>query len=255
MINRIVILTMLLSLSSTSNAAYQRIVSLDLCMDWMIAHYVPKQRVAALSPMHKRYPIDWIANDWPTHSGDLESVYGLKADVILVGEFAAWQLRQRLHYLQEPVEVFALPKTVAEVVQYERQFFRTMELPRALASPIPRPFAKPEKKQTLLLLGSNGIGTGRNTLEHDLITYAGWDNYLTEDGYISLDLEKIVQNPPDAIVWAAPEHNALANQFSEHAALKFAVPEQRWLQTDYWRWQCPGPWMWDLIGQLHQWLE
>ena len=62
-------------------------------------------------------------------------------------------------------------------------------------------------------------------------------------------------DPPDAVLWAAPEHRALANQFAEHAALRRAVPAERWLATDYWRWQCPGPWTWELIGQLHQWLD
>ena len=105
------------------------------------------------------------------------------------------------------------------------------------------------------MLGANGIGTGTATLEHEILSRAGWRNYLSAPGYQRLDLEQIVLDPPDAILWAAPEHRALANQFAEHAALRQSIPATRWLATDYWRWQCPGPWTWELIGQLQQWLD
>jgi iron complex transport system substrate-binding protein len=31
--------------------------------------------------------------------------------------------------------------------------------------------------------------------------------------------------------------------------------ERQWLSTDYWRWQCPGPWTWGLIDQLRKLQE
>lgn len=62
-------------------------------------------------------------------------------------------------------------------------------------------------------------------------------------------------DPPDAILFAAAPERALANSFAQHPALRRAIAPKAWLSTDYWRWQCPGPWMWDLIGQLNQWLD
>ena len=72
-------------------------------------------------------------------------------------------------------------------------------------------------------------------------------------GYVQLDLERMAAHPPDAVLWAAPSSRALANRFAEHPVLKRVIPPSRWLTTDYWRWQCPGPWTWDLIRQLQQW--
>ncbi len=250
------LLIMLLTLPSGVLAATpQRILSLDLCLDWLVAHHADRQNVAALSALQRRYPIDWIDSEWPLHDGSLESVYALRPDLVLVGQYAAVMLRKRLQSLGVRVEVLALPLTLEQVAAYERQFLRHLQLPEALAGEVPAPHPRPARPQRLLLLGSNGIGTGTGTLEHEILEHAGWSNYLTEPGYLRLDLERIVSDPPDAILWAAPAHRALANQFAEHPALARAVPPERWLATDYWRWQCPGPWTWDLIGQLHQWLD
>jgi len=237
------------------HASPERLVSLDLCMDWLLAHYAPAGRVAALSPLHRRYPVAWIGSQWPAHDGSLEQVYALRPDRVLVGQYAATLLRQRLQELGIAVEVLALPHDLQQVQAYERQFLRAIGLPENLASMPPAALPAPARAQRLLLLGANGIGTGRATLEDEILQRAGWHNYLQDEGYVRLDLERIVRDPPDAVLWAVPEHQALANLFAEHPALRQAVPAQRWLHTDYWRWQCPGPWTWELIGQLHQWLD
>ena len=249
------LLTALLLVVQAAPAAPGRLVSLDLCLDWMVAHYVPRTQVAALSPMQKRYPIDWVGPQWPPHNGSLEQIYALQPDQVVVGQFTNTLLRQRLQALGLSVEVLPLPTTLAQVAAYERQFLHAVKLPESLASTPPPALPAPRTPQRLLLLGANGIGTGRGTLENEILERAGWTNYLSAGGYQRLDLEQVVADPPDAILWAAPEHRALANQFAEHAALEHAVPAERWLTTDYWRWQCPGPWTWELIGQLHQWLD
>jgi iron complex transport system substrate-binding protein len=251
---RLLLALIAILLCPLAQAAPSRVVSLDLCMDWLLAYYATPAQVAALSPMQQRYPVEWIGNHWPAHDGSLEQVYALKPDQVLVGQYAASLLRQRLVELGITVEVLPLPQTLEQVQDYERQFLHAIGLPPSRASAIPA--QKPVRSdKRLLLLGANGIGTGTDTLEDAILTRAGWRNYLQTPGYQSLDLEQVVSDPPDAILWAAPEHKALANQFAEHAALRRAVPAAHWLSSDYWRWQCPGPWTWELIGQLQQWLD
>lgn len=233
----------------------QRIVSLDLCMDWILAHHADPDRVAALSPLHRRYPIHWIGNDWPMHDGTLEQTFKLQPDLVLAGQFSALMLRERLRSLGLPVEVLPLPATLAEVEAYERRLLALMGRDPNLATPAPAPGKPRPDARRLLLLGSNAIGTGRDTFEHQIIEQAGWRNYLTASGHVRLDLEQIASDPPDAILFAAPDHQALANRFAEHPVLRRSIPADGWLTTDYWRWQCPGPWTWDLIRQLNQWLD
>lgn len=235
------------------NAVYadkpQRIVSLDLCTDWMLGKYAERKNVVALSRYVIQYPVDWIGSDWPTHNGSLEQLLALEPDLVLVGEYNALLLRQRLKDLGFKVEVLPLPKTLQDVSTYEKQLLTLIGEPLEKASVMPTPVFK-ENKAKLLLLGANGVGTGKGTFEDGVIAYAGWENYLTQEGYIRLDLEQLVVDPPGAIMWSAPKSKALANQFSEHKVLKALLGKDRWLSTDYWHWQCPGPWTWELVEKL-----
>ncbi|MDR2690505.1 MAG: hypothetical protein LBB76_12230 [Azoarcus sp.] len=230
----------------------QRIVSLDLCTDWMLARYVEKARVAALSPMQRRYLAPWMPRDWPLHDGALESIVLLKPDLVIAGEYTAFVLREQLKHLGLRVEILPLPTTLAAVGDYERRFLALVGLPQEAASVMPPRHATPARPRRLLLLGANGIGTGSGTFEDALLTRSGWRNHVNDMGYVRLDLENIVRDPPDAILQASPAGPALANAFIEHPAWRAIEPKPYVFATDYWRWQCPGPWSWELIGELEQ---
>lgn len=234
-----------------SMAVPQRVLSLDLCTDWLLAWHAPRTQVVALSPLHQQqYPVEWLGAAWPTHDGSLEHILQLAPDLVLAGEYNAPLLQRRLRQLGVRVETLPLPRTLQQMYAYEQRVLSLLGLPVERASPIPTMREVSAERPRLLLLGANGIGTGQNTLENQLIQQAGWRNYLPESGYISLNLEDIVAHPPDAILWAAPQRPALANRFAEHPVLRRAVPAERWLRSEYWRWQCPGPWTWELIKQL-----
>ncbi len=233
----------------------KRVVSLDLCTDWMLARYASRSQVAALSYMHRQYPVAWLDATWPAHDGTLEGILKLKPDLVITGQYNAPLLRERLKALGVHVETLPLPTTLGAVTGYERRLLDLLDLPASSASQPPPalPAAAPRKR--LLLLGANGIGTGSGTFEDAILERAGWTNYLRREGYLRLDLEEIATDPPDAVLWAAPASPALANRFAEHPVLRRAIPRDRWLATDYWRWQCPGPWTWELVEQLHRWLD
>ena len=229
-----------------------RIISLDLCTDWMLLKYAEQSSVLALSPLVKRFPADWIKSDITSHDGSLEQILTLEPDLVLVGEFNASLLRQRLDKLGVNVVSLSLPKTLQQVHEYEQNFLEMLGESRDRATTA---FIKRNSEGVgprLLLLGANGGGTGHDTLEHEMIELAGWQNYVTEPGYTRLELEKLVVDPPDAIMWSAPASKALANNFMQHPALKHAIPAERWLETDYGNWQCQGPWTWEQVKQLQQ---
>jgi len=233
----------------------ERIISLDMCSDWMLAKYADRSQILALSSFIRQHPVDWIGDDWPTHDGNLETILSLKPDLVITGEFNAWLLRERLKKIGVKVVILPLPKTLNEIIKYEETFLSAIGLDTSLAKkPVPQVkiIGTPQK---LLLLGANGIGTGRGTFEDDLINHAGWINYLADEGYINLDLEQLVLKKPDAILWAAPRSTALANQFAEHPVLKTVVPEDQWLDSNFWNWQCPGPWTWELVTKLNAWKK
>lgn len=253
-----VLLAVLFALSAWPlcvQAQVQRVISLDLCSDWMLARYADRAQVAALSPLNRRYPVAWLDANWPSHDGSLEDILQRKPDLVLAGEYNALLLRGRLQTLGIRVEVLPLPQTLLQVQAYQQQVLQLLGQPSTLIEQLPAPVIPSGPRQRLLLLGANGIGTGRDTLESQLIEHAGWSNYLRHTGHADLALEQIINDPPDAIVWAAPSSHALANQFAQHPALKRAIASERWLATEDWRWQCPGPWMWQLIGELQPWTK
>jgi iron complex transport system substrate-binding protein len=238
-----------------------RILSLDLCTDWMLAKYANPSQVLALSPLVHQYPVNWLENSWPTHDGSLEQILELKPDLVITGEYNALLLRQRLQELGIKVAILKLPKNLGQMTEYEKHF---LSLIGASSTLVKQPVLSQAVSQTnrhshnrqprLLLLGANGIGTGQQTFENDIIKHAGWANYLHANGYINLDLEQIVSDPPDAILWSAPASTALSNLFAQHPVLKQVVPKNRWLTTEHWKWRCPGPWTWDLVNELHDLL-
>ena len=232
----------------------QRIVSLDLCTDWMLARYAQPSQVLALSPLHRHYPVDWVAPDWPVHDGSLEQILELKPDLVITGQYNALLLRRRLSELGLRIEILALPQNLKEVDRYQQQFLGLLGQPY---KPMQHESSESgsDNAPRLLLLGANGVATGLNTFENDVLQQAGWKNYLTAQGYVRLDLEQVINDPPDAILWSSAQHAALANRFAEHPVLKKLIANEHWLQTDYWRWQCPGPWTLELIGQLIEQLE
>ena len=238
--------------SSASAEQPHRILSLDLCQDWMLAYFSTPSQVTGLSPFHRAYPsdlIDLAQVSWPFHEGSLEKIVSLAPSTIFVGQYNALQLRNRLIQLGFSVTVFNHPTSLDEIETYQKDFLHALGLPAYHF--IPKPEKKfPPRHQRLLILGVNAIGTGKETLEDELLTYAGWDNYITEPGFITLSLESLVMDPPEAILFSAPESRALANQFMQHPVLKKIVVEQNWIESDYWRWMCPGPWTWDLIESL-----
>lgn len=223
----------------------------------MLVKYASRSQVLALSPLIYQYPVNWVGKDWPTHDGSIEQILELKPDLVMTGEYNALLLRQRLTELGVRVEILTLPQNLSQVSEYEKHFMNLIGIPATKASkPVSSSHSPGQSthKPRLLLLGANGIGTGRDTFEDGILQLARWDNYLQDNGYISLDLEQIVVDPPDAVLWSAPASKALSNLFAEHPALKHAIPAEHWLTTEYWNWQCPGPWSWDLVEQLQAWL-
>ncbi len=228
------------------------IVSLDLCTDWMLLKYASRSQVLAFSPLLYRYRADWVPDGLPVHDGSLEQLLQLQPELVLSGEYNAIILRKRLLQLGLKVDVMPLPDSLQSIMDYELHFNSVVNN-KTQAKIIINQF--PKKNRTLLLLGANGIGTGKGTLENDIIESSGWSNYVQQQGYVNLNLEHLVNDPPDAVLWSAPVSNSLANLFAQHSVLDALMDKQQWGGSEYWQWQCPGPWSYDLIRELAGWKK
>ncbi len=129
----------------------QRVVSLDLCTDWMMARHAARAQVAGLSPLKLQYPVPWLDASWPVHDGTLEQILQLKPDLVITGEYNALLTRGRLQTLGVRVEILPLPKNLSEVTAYEMRLLDLLGLPAASASIAP-PAAKPITLRKRLLM-------------------------------------------------------------------------------------------------------
>jgi len=241
----------LLSAGARADAA-RGIVSLDLCTDWMLLKFAEPSQVRAYSPLLYKYPADWVPDGLPVHDGSLEHILQLDAGLLISGEYNAILLRKRLQQLGQRVAVLSLPNTLDGIRRYQAEFLELIDAkPGSAVVDWDRTYAP--RHESLLLLGPNGIGTGANTLENDLLRKAGWDNYIEASGYVSLRMERVVANPPDAIYSSAPLSNSLANLFIRHPAIQSLIAEGEAARAEDWRWQCPGPWSLELIQELSLW--
>ncbi|MCP4470387.1 MAG: ABC transporter substrate-binding protein [Gammaproteobacteria bacterium] len=232
--------------------AARDIVSLDLCSDWMLLKFADPSQVRAYSPLLYKYQADWVPDGLPVHDGSLEHILQLDAGLLISGEYNAILLRKRLQQLGGNVEVLSLPTTLDGIHRYQAEFLELIDAsPNSAAADWDRTYAP--RHESLLLLGPNGIGTGADTLENDLLRKAGWDNYIEASGYVSLRMERIVADPPDAIYSSAPLSNSLANLFVRHPAIRSLMPENEAPRGEDWRWECPGPWSLELIQELASW--
>ena len=247
-----VMLSLALQTAAVRADSVKGIISLDLCTDWMLLKYADPSQVRAYSPLLYRYQADWVPDGLPIHDGSLEHILQLEAGLLISGEFNAILLRKRLHQLGREVEVLSLPTTLDGIRQYQAEFLALIDKSEVSAA---AEWGKvyPPRHKSLLLLGANGIGTGSNTLEDDLLRRAGWNNYIEASGYVSLEMERIVAYPPDAIYPSAPLSNSLANLFVLHPAIQSLMSAGETRRGENWRWQCPGPWSLELIQELSLW--
>jgi iron complex transport system substrate-binding protein len=253
---RLLTITILLGLALLPAGAraglVKGIVSLDLCTDWMLLKFADPSQVRAYSPLLYKYHADWVPLGLPVHDGSLEHILQLEPELLISGEYNAILLRKRLQQLGRQVEVLPLPTTLDSIREYQAEFLRLINASEGSAA-VDWDRTYPSRHQSLLLLGANGIGTGTNTLEDDLLRKAGWVNYIEANGYVSLQMERIVADPPDAIYSSAPLSNSLANLFARHPAIQSLMSAKETPRGENWRWQCPGPWSLDLIQELSLW--
>jgi len=207
--------------------------------------------VVGLSALSKQYPLNESTSSYPRHDGSLESIISLQPDLIIVGQYNAWLLRERLSKLGYNVAIQSLPTTLNDVAEMIMEFHHLVGIKAPqLAMPAPMSI---NHKQRIVKLGANGIATGTNTFESNLLAYAGWQNYVSKSGYVPVDLEQLVLDPPERLLLAAPDAPALANSMMEHRVWNRILSHTQIRTSDDWRWQCPGPWTFELIKELQQW--
>ena len=218
---------------------FERIVSVNLCIDRLLLQLLPLERITGLSNLSLRPDYSGFNGHIPAekiHHGQVEELVYMQADLILAGQYGAVQTVATLRQLGFVVEVMPLPQTLAEgrdfvltigrligaeaaAAAYWEQQEQLLEQARARV-------ALSDQRRTLLY-APNGMTIGEGTLEHIILTHIGLSNVAAESGlqgWQSISLEDLLVLNADRILLTGPSsYFSMAQEVLSHPVLRNRV--------------------------------
>ena len=258
---------LLASVVGASNAAPQRIVSLNLCADELVLRLAPPGTVKSVTWL-ARDPtlsnVSALAHEVPVNRGLAEDVVPLAPDLVIAGAYTtrtAVALLQRLGIpvLELPVpssvdEALAQIATVAAALGATEKGTQLIADIRSGLSEVP--IAPTGSSHVIAAVYQpNGLTIGKGSLVNDLLNRAGLRNLAVErriDNYGELPLEVLLFARPDLLIINEDEDRgpALAYEVLRHPALVRRYRGARVVSVPSAWWSCPGPRLVDAVQRL-----
>lgn len=216
-------------------APARRIVSLNPCLDVILAHVADRGQIAALSH-YARDPssstIAAVARTLPYTYESAEEIIALNPDLVLASVHSAPATRQALARLNIPVATFAVPNSVAEsLAQIETVAGRIDRAARgaALIARIRAAIAEAQRGATrrpikALVFQPRGLVAGSGTLTDEMLQRLGFENVAARYGVAfwgNVPLESLIADPPELLLSSAPRPGArpYSERLIQHPAL------------------------------------
>lgn len=235
----------------------RRIVSLNSCLDAMLAHLADRGQIAALSH-YAREPhgstVAAQAKTLPFTWESAEEVIALRPDLILASQHSALATRNALKRLHVPVQRFKVPKSVDESLAQVRELAGLIghadrgealvaRIEAAIAAATPAPGAR---RLSALIYQPNGFAAGPGVLVDEMMSHAGFDNVARRYGlktWGNVGLERLLADPPQVLLVGepAPGARSWADRVMTHPALKSIAGRMRQVRLPEKLLYCGGP--------------
>lgn len=207
----------------------QRIVSIGLCTDQLLLQMAQRSQIASLTNWavnaEMSYMVDAVG-DIPLNRASVEEIIPFRPDLVVGSSFAAWDTTRFLRQLGYSVKLINPPTNIDEIYSMLVEFgewtgnqavaTEMIATMRRQINEIQLRYAdRPEK--TMIIYSPNGYTIGANTLENDIMKFAGFRNLAAEmgiSGFQKISLEKLVAAKPDFLQL----DNRLTNSVSLAAA-------------------------------------
>ncbi len=249
----------------------QRIVSLNLCTDVLLADLVPRARIAAVSVLGPDPQVSAAAKTltgWPTVRGEAEEVLALDADLVLTVAYARPQTVALLRRLGRRVVVVpsahdfdgiraavrAVAAATGDTEDGEAVIARfDATLARAAAAAgLGNPSAR---KPTAVAVQVGNLVSGPGTLVDQALAAAGFDNAVATRPLGAggrLPLEALVAAPPDLLVLAnnPTEFRTAAADNLRHPAFRALLTRVAHVSLPLPTWICGAPVIADAVEAL-----
>ena len=198
-------------------------MSLDYCADQYVLEFVPRERIAALSP-DSRSSFSYHrerARGIPQVRPNAEEVLALQPDLVVRaygGGPGAASFYRRAGARVAQIGFGADPAGVRDSLLRAAEALGAADRGRSLAAEFDRRLvlaaedrgrgAPTGGRPAALYLTPGGVTAGPGTLIHQLLAAAGFDNFTTDPGFREVPLERLARERPDRIAAAfydAPE--------------------------------------------------
>jgi iron complex transport system substrate-binding protein len=202
-----ILLSLLLILPAFAQAAPQRIVSLNPCLDALLVEVADKNQIQAIShyshdPRASSIPAS-VARRFGKTYGTAEDVLIQNPDLVLASSYTPPATRQALARLGIRLMLFDVPQNAMESLAQIRQIAEAVDQkPRgeALVARIERALnISPVPATPALIRSESGFVLGTGTVMDDLLRRSGFTNISTSMGLSMSDmlpLEALLLHPP-----------------------------------------------------------
>jgi iron complex transport system substrate-binding protein len=224
-----------------TQAAPERVVSLNPCLDTILVTIAPREQIAGLSHWAadpQRSTIASIARSYPMTYETAEEIVLLKPDMVLASRHSSLATRNALQRLGVPVRTYSVPDSIEsslqQVLDVAADIGRDAEgqelvarIRRELAAAATRHRGPPV---TAAIYQPAGLTAGPDTLPGELMRIASFENIAgTRYGIAKwqpLSLEQLIASPPQVLL-AEPGIDSATTQaerLMNHRALSALDP-------------------------------
>ncbi len=250
-------LLLLMLLPVMAQAAPQRIVSLNPCLDSILVEVAQPQQIRAISHFsHDAYSTSMplqLARRFGKTYGTAEEILAQAPDLVLADIYAPASTRQALARLGVPVRQFDIPKNAEDSVAQIREIAWLVGQKargEALVVRIQAALNVPQMKPTPALIRSNsGFVLGSGTVMDDLLRRSGFTNQSSQLGMKMSDilpLESLLLHPP-ALLFILTDDDSVHQQHPVMQRLSHRIETQALPQRFV---NCAGPAMIDAMRFL-----
>jgi len=224
-----------LTRTPAAEAAPQRIVSLNLCVDQLLLQLVPPERIASITWLSRSEgdpELLTLAQHLPVNHGSAEEVLAAHPDLVIAGRFTTSATRRLLQKAGVPLleidpatDWEGIRRTTREIAAAVQAGARGEELIAAMDADLALLRSRPAHAP-VRAIGWGGAADdvpGRDTLFNTILETAGAINLgARATGPASFDIEQVLRVQPQVLLRgaayaAAP---AMRNQIAAHPALR-----------------------------------
>lgn len=221
-------------------------VSLDYCADQFVMGLADREQILAVSPhadrafSHLRDKADGL----PKVRALAEDVVALQPDLVV----RSWGGDARALGFYEKLGIETVQ--IGYASDFEGAARVTREIGAALGQDeraerlVQRlDFAAPEQGKSALYLTPGGVTAGQGTMVDAIMQAAGVDNAVSQQGWVTLPLEELVQSPPERVLSAFfgfDEDTASNWSLSRHPAMQRILANAETVEMDESRLTCPA---------------